>query len=239
MKLKYTIGLIIICLLLVIYILVFEKQPVKEPTPGGEQEKILTFTSTELKELTLVYNEQTLHLKKIGSAWEMDVPFKSPVDTSRVTPAIDRLMDWKSTRKVLDEIKASELAEFGFQNPILTIKPTWNKTREPKEILVGKQTPTNSGYYIMPKPGVKVYLAENFIIEDLTKLVKEPPKATPTPTPMSTPLPTLTPSTTAIPTLLKPIGESVSGSPTHKHGSGTGGGRGSGGEQHTGGGRQN
>ena len=187
-------------------------------------EKILTFTANELKGVTLVYNAQTLLLKKNGSSWEMEEPYKSPADTTRVSTSIDKLMDWKSTRTLLDEIKASELEAFGFKNPVLTIIPAWDKPRDPKEILVGKKTPTNSGYYVMPKPGIKVYLAENFIIDDLTRLVTDPPKPTPAPAP-----------TGSVPTLLNASGSPAAGSPTpqkglHKPGSGGGGGTGGGGD---------
>ena len=177
MKLQYTIGLVIICLILVVYVIMFERSPIKEPEPGGEAEKIVTFAPAELKEITLNIENKKVTLKRTKDSWEITEPFQAPADPGRVTTVIDRLMDWKSERLIESSVKATQMEEFGMNKPALVIKPLWSKERVPQEIIVGKQTPTVSGYYVMPKPGSKVYTANMAIIDDLLRLVNDPPKA--------------------------------------------------------------
>jgi len=65
---------------------------------------------------------------------------------------------------------------------------------------VGEQNPQRTAYYVQHQSDPAIYLVGSFTIEELKRLVSEPPRK-PTPTPTATSTPEATPTWEATPPL--------------------------------------
>lgn len=198
MKPAYTIVMLLIVIALGTYVYIFEQDPVKtEDDIKSEKLTFLTFEEAQLEELHIEQSSQTLSLKRTKDGWEMTKPEASPAEKSKVDSSINQIKSWKAWQTVMTDFNDNQKADFGLDVPFMTVKVKLKGESVLKEFLVGNKTPTNNGYYLLPKGEKTLYIVYSHVPDSLAKLVKEPPKPTPTPKPTATPTPAASASSDA------------------------------------------
>jgi hypothetical protein len=131
---------------------------------------------------------QTVELKReVGKPWGMVTPASAQVDEVRVSDLVQQLASLQVSRAITP---TGDIAQYGLVTGTLTADITLNGGAT-HQLLVGETNPTGSAYYALAdgKQDV-VYLLYTGTVDDLQRLVSEPPYA-PTPMPTVAPSPTI------------------------------------------------
>ena len=116
-------------------------------------------------------------VSKEGVGWTMEAPEQAPVDTGRVSQTVGQLSVLKATSLVSEN--PDDTAKYGLDTPQLTVS-LGVKDRDFQRLLIGMEAPTKTGYYVKVAESKKIFLVSAYIVEDLKKMVAEPPRARPT-----------------------------------------------------------
>jgi len=173
--------------------------------PAGEspQEKakwVFTLGRDDVGELEVKDGDQSVYLARGSTGdWFIGAIGGSPADTARVNSLLDSLVNLKSTRVITNT--SIGLAAFGLDNPPVQVR--LGLTGGNKEVLlIGNKNPQETSYYAQRQGSPNVYLVSTWLVDDLKKLVSEPPyqpTATPSPEPGGTEAPALQPIVTPTP----------------------------------------
>ncbi len=170
------------------------RKPAEQPkTPGLAQTPIWSLSPDQVARITIRdnTNQSTGEVVREGGVWNIKQPIQEPADDARLNRLADQLAKLNATRVISEP--GADLGSFGLGQPKLTLRIGLNEGKE--EVLqIGETTPDGSAYYTQREGSQPVYLAQAFIMDDLKRLITEPPKK-PTPTPTATI--TLTPAASA------------------------------------------
>ena len=173
--------------------------------PAGEspQEKaklVFTLGRDDVGELEVKDGDQAVYLARGGIGdWFIGAIGGPPADTARVNSLLDSLVNLKSTRLITDT--SVGLAAFGLDNPPVQVRLGLAEGKK-EVLLIGNKNPQGTSYYAQRQGGPNVYLVGTSLVDDLKKLVSEPPyKPTPAspPEPGGTEAPALKPVVTPTP----------------------------------------
>jgi hypothetical protein len=134
-----------------------------------------------------------------SNQWKLVKPVDFPyVDQSKVDDVVGQLTSLQGTSAVA---KASDdLSPYGLANPRVTVTLQENSNKT-ETLLIGDPTMNSNNYYAMKQGGSDVELVINTLVDSLTNLANNPPRATPTPTStptaVATPAPAQTPQPSA------------------------------------------
>ncbi len=167
------------------------------PTP---QPTVLALNPTRVKQLTVDAGGKSTSVQKSAEGkWQLE-PNDQPADDTRIQGVVVRLSEMRATSQVPD---ASKLSDFGLDKPSITATLV-NDDGSKSVLLVGSQTPVGTGYYVKTDASSTVYVVPSLTVDDLKRLVDNPPFPPPTPTPRPTivasPAPEETPTPEASPT---------------------------------------
>ncbi len=199
MSFRNTLILIVALALLGGYVYFVE---IRQPTPEEVEEAELQLWALEpeaISGLTVTDNKEDkrTQLVKEEETWRMVAPSEEEVDEPRVKRVVDQIKKLRARRKL--EEQTGDLATFGLDKPAFTVRVGLAEGGE--EVLqIGDLNPQRTGYYAKHGDDPAVYLIPSFTVDELKRLVEEPPKK-PTPTATVTPTPevTATPAVTATP----------------------------------------
>lgn len=160
---------------------------VPSPTPVGT---VTALKQEDVTAVTVKTNDgKTIAVQKDQSNnWQITQPVTGEGDRTRIVGVVAAMIGRPPERKVADN--AANLGEFGLASPVYTVDLVSGAGTE--TYLVGNQSPTQSGAYMVKQGGSTVWLISG-LDRTLKDYVDRPPKAEPTPTPVPTIPPTATP----------------------------------------------
>lgn len=186
MKVRNTLILVVVFALLAGYVYFFEIKKIEEgeEEEGPKTTQVFDLVADDVVELTVKGPEGIARLRHVeGQPWQIEEPIQEEADDVRVTSLVNRLATLTASRTLTE---TGSLATYGLAEPQLTAEL---KTRDNQleALLAGDKNPQGSSYYVQKEGDENVYLVYASTIDDLKRLITEPPKK-PTPTPTFTPI---------------------------------------------------
>jgi hypothetical protein len=149
-----------------------------------------------------------------GTDWSLVDPMTAatqPADSARIDPILGSLARLQATRSFTNTV---DLGEYGLTTPawLATLRL---KSGDEKTLQWGDQTPEGSSYYVKQGKEGTVYVIAAFLVEDLQRLISEPPYP-PTPTASPTAEASLEEKATTAPTTGTPARGQATATPPAK-----------------------
>jgi ribosomal protein L12E/L44/L45/RPP1/RPP2 len=147
MSWKTTLGLVIVAALLGGYYYWYEVK-------GGEQRKaaeeaaqrLFQLNKDAIETVTLKRQNDTIKLVKDSTeGWMLVEPVRAKAEQRTVDEVLDGLGEGKRDKVIAEQ--ASDLADFGLNQPSLVVEATVKDQATPTVLQIGARTPTFSGYY--------------------------------------------------------------------------------------------
>jgi hypothetical protein len=183
---RVTVGLLAVLLALGAY--VYYGSPATSPvgpTPAAKapdtQLELWTLEEGQIQAVSVRHGGQEAGVERAGDEWRL-TPSGEPADRLRVNSLIFRLATVRATYRVAS---VSNDAEFGLATPTMfaTIRMASGESRA---LTIGAKAPAESGTYVRKDGDSAVYLVSNALVQDLERIVTEPPRP-PSPTPLPSP----------------------------------------------------
>ena len=172
------------------------KGPAAKDKPADAQAEVFKFEDRDSQRLVVLGGErQTTVEKDPEGNWRLQ-PGNEPADRTRISGILLRLAGLRATRRLAE---GGNLADYGLAMP--TLAATVRQTDGTEySLLLGTKAPAEAGTYAKRPEEAAVFVVSNALVQDLERLVNEPPLQ-PTPVP-TVPLPSLPadPDPTATPT---------------------------------------
>jgi Domain of unknown function (DUF4340) len=185
---RVTVGLLAVLLALSAYVY-YGAPPASPagPTPVAKSQdpqlELWTLPEAEIQSVSVQRGGQEAGVERAGEEWRL-TPSGEPADRLRVNSLIFRLASARATYRVASP---SNEAEFGLAAPtmVATIRLA---SGESHTLIVGTKAPAESGTYVRKDGDAAIYLVSNALVQDLERIVTEPPRP-PSPTPLPSPSP--------------------------------------------------
>lgn len=198
---KVTVGLLALMIALGVYVYYGPEQapppgaataskPGMPPAPATPDPALELWAAPEaqIQTVTVQRAGQTAGVERDGEGWKL-VPSGAPADRLRVNSLVFRLSTVRATYRVPN---VTSDAEFGLNAPQLTASIALSNGSTLR-LTVGAKAVAETGTYARKDSDPGVYLVSNALVQDLERLVTEPP-VPPTPTPAPSPEAEVTPS---------------------------------------------
>jgi hypothetical protein len=181
-KWRHTLILLAVLAALGAYVYFFEVKKPEEDSTTAETPKVFAYTAQDVTRLAVADAQGgTAAVQRgEGEEWEVVAPVQDVADSTRVESLVSRLASLTASR-VLTGVAEIELADYGLVAPELTATLTISDGSK-VSLFTGYQTFNKAGYYALRDDGPDVYIIFANVVEDLKRLVSEPP-VQPTPTP--------------------------------------------------------
>jgi hypothetical protein len=191
---RVTVGLLAVLLALGAYVY-YGAPPANPagPTPASKatdpQLELWTLDESQIQAVSVRRGGQEAGVQRAGEDWQL-TPSDEPADRLRVNSLVLRLASVRATYRVAS---VSNEAEFGLAAPTMfaTIRLASGESRT---LTIGAKAPAESGTYVRKDGDEAVYLVSNALVQDLERIVTEPPRPpspTPLPSPVASPSPAL------------------------------------------------
>ena len=163
-------------------------------TPTPVPPELISYSTSEISRLVVRSGSETVTVQKDGSGswtYAKGTLTSQPADGTRINGLTMRLGNLKARGKVADTIQNP--ADYGLAQPDADVTVARDSDRI--TLLIGSQNPQRTGYYTQLSGAPALYLVESLLVDDLKRLVSQPPDPpTPTAAPASsTPAATGTP----------------------------------------------
>jgi hypothetical protein len=187
---RVTVGLLAVLIALGAYVY-FGPTPAASPagpTPAAkaqppQQIELWSIDENQIQSVSVQRGGQMAGVMRSGEEWQL-TPSGEPADRLRVNSLTLRLAKVNATYRVTT---TTNDAEFGLATP--TMVATINlASGDSRTLTVGSKAPAESGTYVRAGGDSAIYLVSNALIQDLERLVTEPPRP-PSPTPLPSPSP--------------------------------------------------
>jgi len=132
--------------------------------------QILSFDDNAIRKITVHGPDRDILLKKSESGWSLEQPTAHAADAATVRSFLSTLRSMRATDFAAEQ--ASDLSQYGLDNPRLAITVTPDKEDEQKQILVGKEN-DKKDIYLKVASRPTVYVASNWVYRDLNKTVND------------------------------------------------------------------
>ena len=148
--------------------------PAATPTPVLMDVQVGDITDFDVKTA-----DRETELAKNNGVWQLVKPSQDPnVDQSKVTQLAAQTGSLTGSRTVAKA--TDDLQPYGLRNPQLTVTLT-GSANEQETLLVGGKNVNGNQYYAMRQGGTDVALIDSSVVDGLTGLASNPPRATPAP----------------------------------------------------------
>ena len=193
MKPKVTLALVIVLVALGGYVYLFEIRPNRNDETDSDLIQIYgrEYSEYDIVELEIEKPQDAAHFTRtnetsaqawaaqewVAQEWAMLLPTPLPpdkIDQVRVNGAATRMGHLTASRVITD---VTNLAQYGLDPPELTVTLTISNGRKIM-LYTGAATPVNNNRYVRLAGDDKtVYLVFSFAVDDLRRLIDEPPFA--------------------------------------------------------------
>ena len=192
MRFRTTGVLLVIFVLLAGYVYFFELHKKPPETPVDKSTWVLTLSKDDVQQLTVTDKSGSVALARgDNGAWFIGSVGGDEADATRVGTIVDSLVDLRAARTLTQT--AESLATYGLENPAVTVTLGLSDNRQ-EVLYIGDKNVQGTSYYVQHKGQSPVYLVYASLIEDLQKLITNPPYK---PTPTAQPSPSVSPATVA------------------------------------------
>jgi hypothetical protein len=171
MSWKKTLGFVIAAALLAGFYYWYEVK-------GGEQrqaakaaaERLFQLNKDAIQAVTITRGKEVIKLAKdADEGWLLTEPVRARTEQRSVEDVLDGLVEGKRERVIAEQ--ADNLADFGLQEPSLTVEATVKDAATPTVLHIGARTPTFSGYYARAGEQPTVWLIPTSLQAKLDKTV--------------------------------------------------------------------
>ena len=133
--------------------------------------KILSLNESDINRIDVKKKDAPeLVLAKDNGKWQIDSPERLGADQSAASGMVSTLSSLSSERLVED--KADDLSQFGLSNPKLEVDVT-GKNNSAHKLLIGDDTPTNSGSYVKLDGDPRVFTIASYTKSNIDKSVND------------------------------------------------------------------
>ena len=138
--------------------------------PADTPPKIVALLEGDITKVVLKKGAYETDLQKTGDKWQITAPMPYPADQSIASQLVASAANVSSDRLVED--KASNLASYGLDSPILEVDVT-GKGGKISKLKIGDDTPTNSGSYAMLEGDPRVFTVASYVKTGLDKSLND------------------------------------------------------------------
>jgi hypothetical protein len=138
--------------------------------PADTPPKIVALAEGDITKVVLKKGAYETDLQKTGGKWQITAPMPYAADQSAVSQLVTSAASVSSDRVVED--KASNLAPYGLNSPILEVDVT-GKGGKISKLKIGDDTPTNSGSYAMLEGDPRVFTVASYVKTGLDKSLND------------------------------------------------------------------
>lgn len=197
MNLRVTVALLAVLVALGGYVYFGDASGGQASAPAGAAGKekpidqsleVWSITDRDVQRISVRRADQVTELEKDADGnWTLQ-PSGEPADRLRVSGVLSRLASLRGTRR-FDQ--PASLADYGLDAPATVVTLRQADATE-LTLLLGSKAPAEAGTYAKRGDDAAVFVVSNALVQDLDRLVTEPPRAVPTsaPTPVeATPTP--------------------------------------------------
>ncbi len=167
------VGLVVLVALVVGLYYSNKQEAAKAAKPkSDEPPKIISINSTDINKIDLKKKDgsEIALARNAGGDWQITAPKAYPADQDSANALATSAGAVISDRVVED--KASNLANYGLQSPVLEADVTSNKGKTSK-LLLGDDTPTNNGSYAMLQGDPRVFTVASYVKSGLDKNIND------------------------------------------------------------------
>ncbi|HYU17312.1 MAG TPA: DUF4340 domain-containing protein [Chloroflexota bacterium] len=171
-------------------------QPTAKDQTSNQQLEVFKFEDRDTQRLAVRKgDQQTVVEKDADGNWTLPSTGE-PADKIRLSGITLRLAGLRATRR-FDE--PANPADYGLDNPQTMVAIDQSDGAQ-YSLYFGAKAPAEAGTYARRGDETVVFVVSNALVQDLERLITEPPRQPPTPTPAPTATPTPEAEPTATPT---------------------------------------
>ena len=169
MKIRNTIILLIIAILIGGYLYLYERKQLTTEEKKERAGKVWTFKSEDVTKLEIKKGEETILCRKESKDnWQIEKPLKVRADETEIDKILSKLEFLKKERAINEEKeKPLAMGEFGLAQPQMEVS-IWVKD-EPFTLLLGNDSPAGNNIYAGLKGKKEIYLVEKGVMDTLSK----------------------------------------------------------------------
>src|SRR5262249_47040851 len=147
-------------------------QAAKPPSSADTSPKILTLTEGDIARIALKKKdaEATVLEKDNAGKWQLTTPKHYLADQDTAGQLASSAASVNSDRLVED--KVSDPSAYGLKSPNLEVAIT-TKDGKTRKLLIGDDTPTNSGAYVMLEGDARLFTVASYVKTGLDKAVND------------------------------------------------------------------
>lgn len=149
MRLRRTLFLLVVLSGLAAYVYWVE---VPKSQEEAKKKTVLQFNADDATEVSLVYADREIVVKKTGADWRLIKPIDAPADATAVKNLISAVAE-AELKKTFED--ASDLAQYGLDQPFVKVTVAV-KDKELPTLLVGKGAPVGYSAYIKKADDPKI-----------------------------------------------------------------------------------
>jgi hypothetical protein len=167
MRFRTTIVLILLLLGLGAYVYWVEYPEAQEE---AKKKTLFEFKPEDVAEISLVYADREINLKRSGDDWQLTKPIDVAADAVTARNLANTIAECEVKKELTDA--SSDLTQYGLDSPFVTVTVKL-KDRELTAILVGKNAPVGSSTYVQKADDKRVLLTSSTFRAGVDKKVKD------------------------------------------------------------------
>ena len=172
MKVKTTLILLGVAILLFAFVYAFELRKPKE-NKSKKIETLMNIPKENISRIEIVYTTPkniVLNFSKANNGqWQNQSQLEPKPSQKNINDAVNNALD----RYVFDTVKEPEgLNEYGLAKPRVTIT-YYFKDGTHRKILLGSEVPIGNYVYVKEETTADIYMVPTSIVEDFTKLISK------------------------------------------------------------------
>ncbi|MBI3782540.1 MAG: DUF4340 domain-containing protein [Deltaproteobacteria bacterium] len=167
MRLRSTLILLVVLLGLGGYMYWVELPKEKEE---AQKKTLFQFKTDEVAEVSLVYQDHEIALKKQGDEWHMTKPLDVGADKVSVDNLVNAISECEVKKELTDA--SSDLSVYGLDKPFATVTVKL-KDKQLPAVSIGKNTPVGFSTYISRADDKKILLAGSAFRSGMDKQAKD------------------------------------------------------------------
>jgi hypothetical protein len=147
MSWKTTLGLVVVAALLGGYYYWYEVKGSEQRKAAEEAaQRIFQLEKDAIEAVTISRGQEEIKLAKdANEGWMLTEPVRAKAEQRTVDEVLDGLVEGKRDKVIAEQ--ATDLADFGLQEPSLVVEATVKDNGSPTVLHIGARTPTMGGYY--------------------------------------------------------------------------------------------